>query len=878
MLERPPQNGGEERGSGTTTEEQPIAMKIALEKAKSAKKESVAFGKSVGEELWKTLSDSETVQKISGKAAGDNRKNEESRKPDLQKESAPKPEEPFDVNSYSGNVMKTYVGLNRYVRKQIKNKARAADVLRPADETFAEIKKLSEEYGKASGPEAKADISAKIQVLGVRLEGEIKQNVRKAAERPTESDGKKKPQSKSAKAAPKEAPLIVGSEPKAALAAERVAPPGEPLPETEEGLPTADEALLPVGEESKPGEHEGELMPQEEAPAVFRSNRREKASETPAELPIIPNPEDAIDREHVRGLLGEDKTPKEWKNELRGLIEKTLAANPSEAQRGRLEKMQKYLEARSEISRTEAKKLGLLERGFDSLRWVGEKYNKVNWKTKLAVGLSLGLGGAASATVSLPAAFACIFAIGAQRALGMTGMFVHFENHLKNVAKGESEGFFGGKLLGKESRYQEFIKKMDFSEKGRRNVALLMAMGYTTSMSATIGEGVQLASESSWGEAVHNWLGNMLGHQAPVHGHEAVGTISHPSAITSEVAQPAAAAAAGEPLAAHLPEMSTVGASSHGYEGMLKELWQRVHEPGFHAPENLDENSDLAQLLKADEASLDKVVHEMSGSRDVGGIHGHHFFNPDGTSVRIDADAHMTIGLHGEIHLEQGGHDFVDAPSEAPTVPVPHPKAPPAPLASHPETPTSVSAAHPSAPEAAHEVNPVTGLVDEQPPAPVETATPQPVTQVHDTLVDSSGTPVVDSQGMPVRTGSYEPSTHAAPAAEHGASVPEDHTAVSAAEHPSVFVDPNTPHIYSTPDNRLYVFGGPADALDAQAQEYALKHHVSVFVDKSYKLLGFIDTPRVVEYASQPDGSVVMVVHSGPSLVPDPQKFTERVF
>ena len=162
-----------------------------------------------------------------------------------------------------------------------------------------------------------------------------------------------------------------------------------------------------------------------------------------------------------------------------------------------------------------------------------------------------------------------------------------------------------------------------------------------------------------------------------------------------------AAAAGGSAAIAHASEMPTVGASPRGYEGMLKEVWSKVHEPGFLAPTHLDPGSDLARLLAArDEQAFNAVAHDLIGT------HGHHFLREDGTSVRIDADAHMTVGSHGEIRVQQGGRDFADAPEYAPV------------------TPTLVP------PQAETVMTPEVAKIDitgTQPPAPVETAVPHPV-------------------------------------------------------------------------------------------------------------------------------------------------------
>jgi hypothetical protein len=164
---------------------------------------------------------------------------------------------------------------------------------------------------------------------------------------------------------------------------------------------------------------------------------------------------------------------------------------------GENKSMQEYLAGRSEAW---DKKAGGFGAGAEKLiRSLGERYNKLGWKTKLAVGFGLGAGAASFATVSALVAGTFAVGLGAQRIAGMAGMFLKFEKHLQDTSKGESKGF-----LGRREWYQNIFK--DSSEKQRKVIATIMAATYTGGMSLAIGGAVQVASESSYGEAVHDWL------------------------------------------------------------------------------------------------------------------------------------------------------------------------------------------------------------------------------------------------------------------------------------------------------------------------------------------------------------------------------------
>ena len=224
----------------------------------------------------------------------------------------------------------------------------------------------------------------------------------------------------------------------------------------------------------------------------------------------------------------EEGTPLEWKNKLKGLIEGAKEKLTPSGERS--EKMKKYLAGRTEALGEKAKKFGPGMEAF--IRAKGEEYNKLSFLKKLLIGGTLGIGAAAFSTVSTPLATAFAINLGIQRFAGMAGMFLKTEKYLQDK-KGSDIGF--GSLSIREDRYKE--------------AAATWAIGYTALMGTVIGEGVHLASESSYGQAVHEWLGRMLEHRP----------VSAPD-ISKDTTAPAPAAAAPAAVAsAPMPTASAPG-------------------------------------------------------------------------------------------------------------------------------------------------------------------------------------------------------------------------------------------------------------------------------------------------------------------------------
>ena len=448
---------------------------------------------------------------------------------------------------------------------------------------------------------------------------------------------------------------------------------------------------------------------------------------------ITPEPQYAVWRRgaaHDLGSLGEpvelsvsEGTPQEEKNKFREFMTRAK-------EKLNVERMKEYSVRRSTELDEKAKEYGSVTESL--FRSLGKKYDKLGRKTKIAVGMSLGVGAVAFTGVSVPAALTFTLGLATQRVAGMASMFIKFEKHLQDTGAGKAEGFFAA-----QKWYQKIAEG---SEQDHKIKAAVMSLGYMLGMSALVAEGMQVASETEAAHAVQRWLGDMLGHHsvapvAPEQAHPApsqvaVGQVaSAPSAVAEAVppvpeapatvppaeapapaptAQPAAVAAAGEasasaqapnaphvagetsiPVPAPAAEIPSAATSievkatpGKGYEYMMKRLWEQLHEKNIELPANANPDSDLARLLAADKDSIDTVVHDIAADPK------HQFFHTDGSSVRIEPDAQMTIGARGELHLSGEKYDYQVAPPQAPVTPTLHPEVP------TPPTPPAESIPH----------------------------------------------------------------------------------------------------------------------------------------------------------------------------------------
>lgn len=296
----------------------------------------------------------------------------------------------------------------------------------------------------------------------------------------------------------------------------------------------------------------------EPEPAVFRKNRErliptltdvvelpgqrgvaETAEQAPEARPFGVGTEIRDDgMEYVNilpGSAGGEGTPKEWHEKLKALIENA---------KGKVEwwkSSEEHLIRRSEELNVAAEKIGWGEKKF---RWLGEQYNKFGWKTKLAVGIGLGIGyGAALSAVSLPAIFACIAGIGAQRAAGLATMYLKYEK-ARPYGDRNQEGFWNWS--------------------GSREKAMMKSIVYTAVMTGGM---AYMAKEISDRDLVHRtkeWLGGMM--DTFVGNHPETGAVATAPSVLPQTAisqggegvkaaEEIAKAASESPAAAPIPEV-----------------------------------------------------------------------------------------------------------------------------------------------------------------------------------------------------------------------------------------------------------------------------------------------------------------------------------
>mgnify|MGYP001559415125 CR=1 FL=1 len=220
--------------------------------------------------------------------------------------------------------------------------------------------------------------------------------------------------------------------------------------------------------------------------------------------PGYPPPEKKKDT----GLEG-DHTPQEWRAALRELVEtrqrltgegrgEDLLETISRERLGKekkpslTERMGNLKERVKELDETQALKA---EKFVHEL---GERYNNLSLWKKVLIGGGLTVGLAGFTAVSTPIASLFGGAIALQRAYGMASMFVKFEKHLQETHAKTATGFFANR---------EWYRKLaERPEQDRKNMAAVMALGYTFGMSAAISKTAQELSDSPLGMQVHEWL------------------------------------------------------------------------------------------------------------------------------------------------------------------------------------------------------------------------------------------------------------------------------------------------------------------------------------------------------------------------------------
>ncbi len=533
--------------------------------------------------------------------------------------------------------------------------------------------------------------------------------------------------------------------------------------------------------------------------AIAQGQARLDARQAPAksEPATLPTQESAgqtptfdIDKANAEGPAvwrkSEEMTRKEAQEELQRLVAEATAKADAEKETKQEKEPAtpgEMLAVRSQELDAGLAKMGKVESGF---RRLGEKYNKMGWKTKIAVGLTLGVGAGIASGASLPAAFACLTGVAAQRVAGLSTAFLKFEK--SELEKG-----------GTHAKEKAMVK------------AILFSAGMTLAMSELIRE----VSQSDWAAHVREWLGDKLGHHAAApmasQTSEAPTLAPHASSVPDATPPPAPpevpqAAATAAPAAEAAPAVAapapiaeapvvSVGASSHGYEGMLKDLIKQLPD---QPPAGMQANSDIERLFdaKAHPEKINGVIHRLAMD--------HKFFG-EGGSVVIDKSAHLSIGADGALHFSDAAHgDIVNAAegmklSGAPHIEAPVPSAP-VPEDAHIEAqpPPSVETNDLTAAQEAHEAAVNAANV----PTPAPALAPEaPV--VH----DGSGNAIRDGSGNLIHSGSYEQAADVV-RNNYGLDVPVKET-----------------HLYiDSAGTKVFAFGGTAEARLEVMTKYLTTH------------------------------------------------------
>ncbi|MEK7604822.1 MAG: hypothetical protein AAB442_03440 [Patescibacteria group bacterium] len=348
---------------------------------------------------------------------------------------------------------------------------------------------------------------------------------------------------------------------------------------------------------------------------------------------------------------------KEWRDRWRGRLRRVVTQATKKLKRSRPPSRESgkhpdpYLEERSKEIDAEAAKMGKVEEYF---RAMGERYNKLGWKSKLAVGVSLGIGsGVALSFASIPAAIACLSGVAAQRVAGLSGAFIKYEKQMQE-GKWKKE-----KAMAKAMRDATVMTGgMLLLMEGARESTEWLKQHWPFGSSAVKVEhpaAPHVAPATSVPETVANTA------PATEEARAAAGAV--PAETTSETRS--AAPGAAEHTRPPILEVTVNASPGHGYEWMMKRVWEQLQQQQGIDPTKFAEGSDIRRLLEADASSIDKVVHQIATDPS------HGFFNADGTSVKIDMSAQLSINADGQLHLSDAAHpDMVRAAEDMSTTPV----------------------------------------------------------------------------------------------------------------------------------------------------------------------------------------------------------------
>lgn len=481
---------------------------------------------------------------------------------------------------------------------------------------------------------------------------------------------------------------------------------------------------------------------------------------TPIDPDLPPMPMDQeLAADHAARIAAD--TPREWRKQLQHIVSKFAKApsRSSESPKPKAESAERSAKLMAGLKSRLVELGAQAPKGIEGwFRLLGETYNKAGFKTKLATGLALGIGyGVALGTVSLPAAVLLGGGIAAQRIAGLASMYLKYE---KEVVLGDERG------------------KQRAMWKAIRNTTLM------TGGMVLLSEGVKLAME--------HYLAGAAPEVSKMHW---TGKVQHIAPTPEHAAAPIAPlSAVPEVLKPEIPHLSVEASPGHGFEYMAKHLWRELQDQHLD-PNNFEKGTDIHKLLTADAGSIDRVAHQIAADPT------HGFFKPDGTSVRIDLGAHLTIGADGQLHLQTGGADVVRAAADMSTTSAYHPE-----LTPHAAPPplTPLAPVH-----EAVTATPVQVAVPPTPPVDVQHASTHtaPSRYVDNPLSNAVHT---DAVGNPV----LEPSAHPPQGVYQGDGRPHDFGNPLTGSKPEQVTPVASPHLesYVTPPT-------PAEHVPASAPE-----------------------------------------------------------
>ncbi|HET9641556.1 MAG TPA: hypothetical protein VFP46_01755 [Candidatus Paceibacterota bacterium] len=484
------------------------------------------------------------------------------------------------------------------------------------------------------------------------------------------------------------------------------------------------------------------------------------ADAKPEDLPVSTAEALPVEEEKEEtAALEKDATPAEARGKLRAAVTKFVSlvgkkekTVPSSERDAKWQETVRMLAERSKQLDQEAAKSGKVEELF---RLLGDKYSKLGWKSKVAIGAALGIGaGVSAATLSVPLAWTFLGGIGVQRVAGFASVF-----------------------LSSEKRF----KDKQWSEETKKWAALGTATGWTVVSSvgmAYLVKNVAELAESDWAKDKLHGIAEWMQHR--------LGSAGAPASTVSETASSytgyeAQVRAVDNVIQSNMPSVDA--SKGHGYEWMAKRLWEQLQEKPVDASAYA-EDSDIRALMNADEDSIDSVVHRLAMNH--------------GASALIRPDAHMTIGLDGQLSFTG---EIPSAPAAEAVAGVDYPNA-------EAEMPAAQAAAEQAAAEEMTPLNTEPEALTPEAPA-TEMSAEAPVVAMPEAPESTSGDMGAPSAEMPQSPESTT-SDVAPPSAEATTTPTSEVRYTIGPDHSPI--DPKVPAIYEAhdPSGKAYLaaYGG----------------------------------------------------------------------